>query len=201
MDATFADRRRGTARATIWGVRPLVLCCLLLFTAGCGGSPRAATPGAAAPESTEVTEPAAGGTDTENAATGACALLTKADAETLLGTAVQNEQDLTAQGTSCDYYEATAQPDANVSLTTVIDGDGPETTFEALNGACGEPVSGVGDKAAVDLGRGEGICKSETAAFVVLKGDDVFKIRVTKAAQPVTSDALQALAEKILARQ
>jgi hypothetical protein len=119
----------------------------------------------------------------------------------VLGKAVQNGQDLTAQGTSCDYNEATAQPEANVSLTTVIDDDGPETTFEALSGACSEPVSGIGDKAAVDLGRGEGICKSETAALVVLKGDDVFKIGVTKAAQPVTSDALQALAEKILARQ
>src|SRR3712207_2146394 len=169
--------------ATTSGIRTLVLCCLVLFTAGCGSSPRATTSATTAPDSTAVTQDSsADGTDTQSAATGACALLTKTDAETVLGKAVQNGQDLTAQGTSCDYYEATAQPEANVSLTTVIDDDGPETTYEALSGSCSEPVSGIGDKAAVDLGRGEGNCKSEDAAFVVLKGDDVFKIRVTKAA-------------------
>ena len=179
-----------------------MLCGLLPFTLGCGGSPGATAPRETAPEGTAAPETgAAGGTDTQNAATGACAPLTKADAETLLGKPVQDGQDGTAQGTSRDYAEATAQPEANVSLTMVMADDGPETTFEALSGACSEPVSGVGDQAAVDLGRGEGICRSETAAIVVLQGDDVFKIGVTKAAQPVTSDALQALAAKILARQ
>ena len=192
-------------------IRTLVLCCLLLFTIGCGSSPPATAPGATAPgatapeatapESTAMTQSApAAGADTSNAAMGACALLTKADAESVLGKAVQDGQDYTAQGTSCDYNEVAAQPVSNVSLTTVIDDANPATVFDALSGACSEPVSGIGDKAAVDLGRGEGICKSETAAFVVMKGNDVFKLRVTGPTQPVTPDSLKALAEKILAR-
>ncbi len=187
------------------------MCCLLGLASGCGSSPATtgsvATPAAATDSqedlSTATTEQPPADTDGDTAgdeATAgnrACSILSKAKAETILGKPVEEAQASSggATGELCDYYEqgVPAGTGGNISLSIVADDEEAEITFDALAEVDGEPVAGLGDKAAIHTEGGDGF-------LVVRKENDVFKISVSGGAQAVRAKSLRTLAEEVLAQ-
>ena len=137
------------------------------------------------------------------------AVISKTEAEKILGEPVRNPTPLNVNGkdgyySKCNYYSTKSVRSLLLRVRQASEGSvDPETEFNQLtnNGVKFEPIDGLGDKAAVLSGVPENGLPSDVIMLYVVKGQSFVTIGVGGMADEETAlTKAKEIAEKVLAQ-
>ena len=134
------------------------------------------------------------------------AIVTKAEAETLLGTKVKDATPRNVQGgdgyySKCNYYSVTPGKTLLVRFYQAAPGNDAQKELDLVtkDTASVKPVSGLGDKAMVTSGAASGLPARVTMLYVS-KGNALITIGVSGLEDAAALEKAKGAAQKILAR-